>query len=244
MPRTTNERIKGNSAAVTETLTGTVVLVDGNNLVVRMSNGQVRYFQPPESRRFIIDGKDLSLRDLKPGTKLTATMTTTETSVTERTTTVGSGKVWFVSGQTVILTLPNNENRMYKVNDDYKFIVEGRPATVHDLRKGMTVAAQKIVEAPKTEIASEVAVTGHAPEEPKPVVAQMRPAPQPASTPKAEPAREPTPAPAPASVPPPVEQAAAKPAKELPTTGSPIPLVGLLGTLLAGSGIALNRLRR
>src|SRR5690242_17653665 len=69
MPRTTTEKIAGTSAVSTEKLTGTVVLVEGNNLVVRMSDGAIRYFQPPESRRFVVDGQELTLRDLKPGTK-------------------------------------------------------------------------------------------------------------------------------------------------------------------------------
>jgi hypothetical protein len=62
--------------------------------------------------------------------------------VTERATTVGTGKVWYVAGNTVILTLPNNENRMYKVNDNYRFMVSGqegvgsRPEKGHDDRGG------------------------------------------------------------------------------------------------------------
>jgi hypothetical protein len=71
--------------------------------------------------------------------------------------------VWFVSGNQLIVTLPNNENRIYTVNDDYRFTVEGQPASVHDLRKGMVISAQKIVEEPRTEMASDVAVTGEAP---------------------------------------------------------------------------------
>src|SRR6185295_981266 len=105
---------------------------------------------------------------LKPGTKLTATVTTTKTPVTERTTTIGTGKVWWVAGNTVIITLPNNENRMYKVNDNYHFKVDGKDASVHDLRKGMVIAAEKIVESPKAELATNVAVTGEAPPAPQP----------------------------------------------------------------------------
>src|SRR6185369_6191586 len=123
----------------------------------------------------------------KVGTKLHATVSTTKTSVTDRTTTVGTGKVWFVSGNTVILTLPNNENRMYKVAESYRFIVDGQKATVHDLRKGMTVSAEKIVEEPRVEIATDTTVTGSAPPPPRPVVAAApapaAPAPTPAPTP-------------------------------------------------------------
>ena len=110
MPKTTKESIPGEATVKTEQLNGTVVAVEGNHLVVRMSSGDLRTFDPPASRRFIVDGKELSVSELKPGTKLTATVTTTTTPVTDRTTTIGTGKVFFVSGNTVIVTLPNNEN--------------------------------------------------------------------------------------------------------------------------------------
>src|SRR5690349_18424450 len=154
MPQTTKHEIAGTPTETTAQVHGTVVAVDGNTLIVRMASGDIRTFTPPESRKFLIDGRELTTHELKPGTKLTATVTTTTTPVTERTTTIGTGKVWYVSGNTVIVTLPNNENRMYKVNDDYKFSVHGQPASVHDLRKGMVISAQKIVEEPRTEVAS------------------------------------------------------------------------------------------
>jgi hypothetical protein len=163
MPRSTRDRIAGTAIVKTEQLKGTVLQVEGNHLAVRMSTGEIKTFDVPPSRKFIIDGKELTVGELKPGTRLTATVITKTTPITERTTTVGSGKVWFVSGNQLIVTLPNNENRMYTVNDDYRFTVEGQPATVRDLRKGMVISAQKIVEEPRTEIASDVAVTGEAP---------------------------------------------------------------------------------
>lgn len=69
----------------------------------------------------MIDGKAVTLKDLQPGTRLTAATTTT-TPVTQRTTTIGSGKLWFVSGNTVIVTLPNNENHEYTVDDNFRFM--------------------------------------------------------------------------------------------------------------------------
>src|SRR5262245_46638383 len=167
MPKTAKRTVKGAPTTTTEALHGTVVFVEGKRLVVRMSTGELRTFDVPEHRRFLIDGKELAVADLKPGTSLTATITTTTTPVTERTTTVGTGTVWFVSGNTVMLTLPNNETRMYKVSESYRFIVNGQKATVHDLRKGMTVSAEKIVEEPRTELASNISVTGQAPPPPK-----------------------------------------------------------------------------
>ena len=240
MPQTRKEAIKGAAETTTQEISGTVIQAEGKTLVVRLSTGEIRTFEPPESRRFIIDGKEVGLSELKPGTKLHATVTTTRTSVTDRTTTVGTGKVWFVSGNNVILTLPNNENRMYKVAESYRFIVDGQKATVHDLRKGMTVSAEKIVEEPRVEIASNTTVTGSAPPPPRPVVAETRPVPAPT------PAPAPAPAPvraAPAPTPAPEPIAAAAPAPALPKTGSPLSLIGLLGVLCTGASLTIRRVR-
>ena len=163
MPQSTRDRIAGAASVKTDILKGTVLQVEENHLAVRMSTGELRTFDVPPSRKFMIDGKALTVKELKPGTNLTATVITKTTPVTERTTTIGTGKVWFVNGNTVIVTLPNNENRMYTVDENYRFSVEGQKASVHDLRKGMVISAQKIVEEPITEIVSDVAVTGQGP---------------------------------------------------------------------------------
>jgi LPXTG-motif cell wall-anchored protein len=243
-PQTTKEALKGTPSTATEHLQGTVEYVEGSTLVVRMANGGIREFNVPDSRRFIIDGKEMTVQELKPGTKLRATTITTKTPVTERTTTVGTGKVWWVSGKTVILTLPNGENRQYTVKDDYKFTVNGvKNASVFDLRKGMTISAEKIVEEPKTEIVSNTVVTGQAPAPPapRPVVARTPPpAPVPAEVAPARPAPVEAPAPAPA----PVAQTASEAPTELPHTGSNLPLVGVLGLLLLGAGLGLCRISR
>jgi RNase P/RNase MRP subunit p29 len=163
-PQTTKESVKGKPSVTTEQLHGTVEYVEGNDLVVRMTDGRIREFHVPESRKFTIDGRDLTVHDLKRGTKLSATVTTTTTPVIDRTTTVGMGTVWWVAGKTVIITLPNGENRTYTVKDDYRFNVEGnKNATVSDLKKGMKISAERIVEEPRTEIASNTVVTGQAP---------------------------------------------------------------------------------
>jgi hypothetical protein len=164
LPETTKERIRSKPSISTEQLHGTVEYVEGNDLVVRMTDGSIREFNVPESRKFTIDGRDLTVHDLKRGTKLSATVTTTTTPVTDRTTTVGMGTVWWVAGKTVIITLPNGENRTYTVRDDYRFNVEGnKNATVSDLKKGMKISAERIVEEPRTEIVSNTVVTGQAP---------------------------------------------------------------------------------
>ena len=110
---------------------------------------------------------------------------------------------------------------MYKVAESYRFIIDGQKASVHDLRKGMTVSAEKIVEAPRTEIAQDTVVTGHAP--PAKAVVAEAPSVRVRERPAAEPVRSasvaPESAPAVASI------TSAAPAR-LPKTASPLPLLG------------------
>jgi hypothetical protein len=186
MPKTATTSIPGQATVKTETLSGTVVAIEGNHIAVHMSTGEMRTFDVKPEARATVDGKEIGIEDLKVGTKLTATYTTTTTPITDRTVTVGTGTVWHVLGTTVILTLPNGEHRMYKVKDDYKFTIEGnKKATVFDLRKGMVVSAEKIVEEPRTEIAFNTKVTGTAPPPPR-TDAAPTPAPTPPSAPEPE----------------------------------------------------------
>ena len=154
----------GEAKVTTEQIIGEVALVEGNRLIVKLEpKGLFRYFDIPPGRQFIIDGQTRLISDLRPGTVLTATATTTTQPVTVRTTTVTNGTVWYVSGNYVILTLPSGENREYVVPPTFRFIVEGKPASVTDLRKGMRVSGEKIVEEPRTEMSTKVAITGKAP---------------------------------------------------------------------------------
>ena len=166
--QTTAERVRGNATFSTSQVKGEVVQVEGNDLLVKLSAGDLKTFHVPETRKFHIDGRELSVHDLRPGTTLTATVKTTTTPVTVRTRSRLSGRVWYAAATTVILTLPDGQNKQYVVKDEdnVRFTIEGRPATVFDLRKGMTVSAEKIVEAPSPEIASTPTVVGHAPAAP------------------------------------------------------------------------------
>jgi hypothetical protein len=153
----------GEAKVTTEQITGEVVVVEGNWLLVRLQpSGRYRYFNIPPGRQFIINGQTRSINDLRPGTVLTATAITTTQPVTVRTTSVVNGTVWYVSGNYVILTLANGENREYMVPPSFRFVVEGKPATVSELRKGMKVSGEKIVEEPRTEIATKTVITGKA----------------------------------------------------------------------------------
>ena len=192
--QSTAERVRGSATVSTSQVKGEVVQVEGNDLLVKLSTGDLKTFHVPETRKFQIDGRELSVHDLQPGTTLTATVKTTTTPVTVRTKSRLSGRVWFVAAPTVILTLPDGQNKQYNVKqeDNVRFTIEGRPATVFDLRKGMTVSAEKIVEAPDVEITADTSVVGRAP-------ALQAAAPRPGVTPPAAPATEALPLPAPAA---------------------------------------------
>ena len=102
----------GNAKVTQEQITGEVVLVEGNWLLVKLQpSGQYRYFDIPPGRQFIIDGTAKLISDLRPGTVLRATAITTTQPIVVRTTTVTNGTVWYTSGNYVILTLPSGENR-------------------------------------------------------------------------------------------------------------------------------------
>ena len=222
---------KQQARVTTSELKGEVVQVEGNDLLVKLSTGQLRTFRVPETRRFVIDGKEVSVHELQPGTTLTATVKTTTTPVTLRTKSQLSGRVWFVAPPTVILTLSTGENKQFVVGDDVRFTVEGKPATVFDLKQGMTVTAEKIVEEPDVEIVRDTKVIGQAP------AAASAAAP---TAPAAE-----TPAAAPAAATPPAEPAAGTPAAA-PQAGSgrnPLLWVGLIVVVIVIAAVVFGRSR-
>jgi LPXTG-motif cell wall-anchored protein len=246
--------VKGDATVSTSQLSGEVVYVEGNDLVVKLSSGEVKTFRVPETRKFLIDGTELSVHDLRVGTTLTATVKTTTTPVTVRTRSVLSGKVWFVAPPNVILTLPDGQNKQYQVKDDVRFMIEGHPATVFDLRKGMNVSAEKIVEEPRVEVATDTTVVGHAPTAalqaaaPRPAPAPATPQPTapetkaPAAPHRAAPETSAPAAPRPA---PETEAPAAQPTAETGgTTTSPLLWFGLIALLIVVALIVMRKFRR
>lgn len=213
----------------TTVVRGTVVYVNGNNLIVKMEDGSLRDISNvPESARATVDGKEIGIHDVKVGMKLEKTITTTTTPKTITTVQTVTGKVWHVSPpSSVILTLDNNTNQQFKIPKGQKFNVNGQMVDAWGLKKGMIVSATKIVEEPVTVAEQQAKVTGSMPPPP--------PAPAP-DAPILVAAAEPAPLPAPAAAP------EAAPEK-LPKTGSPVPLIGLLGCLALASSLGLKALR-
>jgi len=215
----TKVQVSGKPVVTTSVMTGEVVQVAGNDLVVKLSDGKIETFHVPPAKTFDIDGTAVTVGELKPGTALSATVTTTTTPVTVRTTSVQSGRVVYAGPPTVILQMPDGQNKQFTVREEDKveFAVEGRPATVFDLKPGMNVSARKIIEAPDVRITTDAKVTGHAPQPVAPAAAP--PAAAPGATPAAAPGATPESAP---------------PAGTAPAAGGTSPLlwIGLFAVLV------------
>jgi hypothetical protein len=206
---------------------GEVLLVDGNDLIVKMDDGQIRHFaNVSESVRVDVDGQKLGIHDLKPGMKLQRTIITSTTDKTITTVKTVTGKVWHVAPpNTVILTMEDGTNQQFKIPNNQKFTIEGKQVDAWGLRKGMNVSATKVVEVPETVIAKERRLSGTMPPPPTP---------PPADAPILI-AEETAPAPATVAEPAPTK---------LPKTSSLLPLIGLLGLLSLGTGFGSRLLRR
>src|SRR6185436_14852350 len=85
-----------------QTKTFEVLAVDGNQLDVRLPEG-TRSLTVPDDFRFTVDGKQLSVHELIPGMKGTATITTRTTITPVSVTEVKSGTVVVRSGSTIIV---------------------------------------------------------------------------------------------------------------------------------------------
>jgi hypothetical protein len=142
----TEERVTGSAATVTKTqLKGEVVSTKGNSLLAKMApGGDYRLFSIEPGKTATIDGKVMPLNQVPAGTMLTADVYTTQTPITERTTTTLNGTVWSASPTAVILTLENGENRQYDVPAGLKFDVDGQMKEAMELRPGMKVHATKV----------------------------------------------------------------------------------------------------
>jgi len=210
---------------------GEVVLVDGNDLVVKMEDGTIRHFpNVSESAKVTVDGKELGIHDLKPGMKLQRSIITASTPQTITTVQTVTGKVWHVTPpNSVILTLENNTNQSFEIPKGQKFNVNGERVDAFGLKKGMIVTATKIVEVPEVVVSQQKHVIGTMP---------APPSAPPADVPILIARAEPTTAPEAAEA-----SAAPAPTKTLPKTGSELPLLVLLGLLCLTASLGVKFLR-
>jgi hypothetical protein len=208
-----------------------VVSVSGNDLIVKMADGELRDFpNVPDSKTVTVDGKELTIRDLKPGMQLERTTVVTTTPRMITTVRTVTGKVFHVSPpNSVILTLEDGTNQSFKIPKGQKFTINGKETDAFGLKKGMNVTATAVTETPETVVAHEVKHTGTMPPPPPEAPQQgvtllivvLHPAPGPVES-----------------------AAAAEPApNKLPKTATSLPLIGLLGALLCSFALGLKAKR-
>jgi hypothetical protein len=229
----TQEKIKGESNTQVMVRSGTVLAVDGNNLIVKMQDGEVKHFTVPEDSKFTVDGKEVGISELKPGTELTQSIMTTRTPTVVRTTTTIKGRVFSVNPPTsVILTLGDGTNKRYYIPEGQKINVDGQELDAFSLKPGMKINAKVTQEVPAEDVeVRRGSVAGVAPE-PAPAEQPTTTAQNTHQAPVAA-----APAAAPESTPAPTEK------QTLPQTASPLPIVGLLGGALIVAGWAMKRRR-
>ena len=216
----------GQSSFDTQVKNAEIVYVEGNDLVLKLENGRVEHLVVPDSDRFTIDGKQVSVHELVPGTKLTQTITTTTTPRYVNSVRTIEGKVWHANApKSLILTLPDDKNQVFNVPNDAKFTIDGKEKTVFDLKKGMKIKATIVTDEEHTIVESNKVALGQAPQITMPratgVLLFLTPS-QPQVT----------------------LASAEQPAEVLPETGSSLPLMGLLGTLAIAMSLGLRAVRR
>jgi phage gp45-like len=214
----------------TQVKSGTVIGKTDHSVIVKMDDGVVREIEVPPGRTAMVDGKEVGLADLQIGTTLAATFHTVTKPVEVKTTTIKDGQVVRVAGST-LTTKEKDGLHTYTIPKGFRFQVDGREVGVNELSPGMKLNATIVTTSTTmtTETQRAGAAVGKAPPTPAPVAAAPAPAPEPVAAP----------APAPAPV------AAAEPAKKLPKTAGPLPLLALLGvaSLAAGAGLRAYRSR-
>jgi hypothetical protein len=212
--------------STTETKRFEVIAVDGSNLVVKLPDG-TRELTVPDDFRFTVDGQQLSVHDLKPGMKGTATITTKTTMHPVTVTEVKNGTVRQVTGSNVMVQTEQGFKNFTQGDLDkrgVKIYKDGKVAELSDLHAGDKLSATIVTARPPRAVTEkEVQATLARAESGAPSAAQAAPAPAAAATSGSE---------------------AAPPARKLPKTASPIPLVGLVGVLSLFFGVALTIRRR
>ena len=229
--------VAGTASAQTQTRTSTttkfeVISVVGNQLVIRTPEGTKEY-AVPEDFRFTVDGKSLSVHELKPGMAGTATVTTLTTSKTVQVTEVRSAKVMQAQGNSVILRAQDGTFKLFTSEDAARYKIQilkdGKPIEFQQLRANDLVTATFVTDKVRTLTQQEV---------------DARLATAPAATPAASSATtmgKPTPAPGAVAAPAPPPAAAPK---TLPKTASPLPLLALAGMGLLAAGASMTFIRR
>jgi hypothetical protein len=145
-----------------------VVLVSGNDLVLRMEDGTIRHIADvPDTFRAVVDGKEIGVYDLKAGMTLERTTTITITPKIVTTVETVKGRVWHVNPpHYVFLIMEDGSNQRFEIPKGQKFNVEGQTVDAWGLKPGMNITATKVVEFTANEIEQQRKLTGSMPPPP------------------------------------------------------------------------------
>jgi hypothetical protein len=244
------------SQTSTETKTFEVLAVDGNQLDVRLPEG-TRSLTVPDDFRFTVDGKQLSVHELIPGMKGTATITTRTTITPVSVTEVKSGTVVVRSGSTIIVRTDEGVRSFSQGEVDkrgVKIMRNGKPVQLSEFREGDRLSATIITAQPprvvseKDVIATLDAAKAEVAAAPSAAAAAAAPTVPPASRTSAAPAPvESAPAaptvPAPSTTPEPSAPTVVA-TNTLTETSTSWPLIGLVTLLVLAIGLVLTFRRR
>jgi hypothetical protein len=230
------------STTTTENKKFEVISVEGNTLVVKLPEG-TREISVPDDFRFTVDGKQMSVHELKPGMAGMATITTRTKSTPVTVTEVKNGEVVLAGGGSIFVRTEDGQVRSFTQGDidkrGVKIIREGQPAKVSDFRQGDRLSATIVTTKPPR-VVTEKEVAAALARPTAPAAAAAPAAAPPAPTPRAQAAQAPPAAPAPAE---PAQQTA----RALPKTAGlqpSIALIGVLSLLLAATLATRRRLTR
>ena len=240
-------------STTSQTKTFEVLAVQGNQLVVSLPEG-TRELTVADDFRFTVNGQQLSVHQLKPGMKGTATITTRTTVTPVTVTEIKNGQVVVRSGAGIIVRTAEGVKSFTQGDVDkrgVKIVRDGQPVQLSELREGDRLSAVIITSLPpKVMTEREVNATLAAARAPGGSSAAAAPAAAPArsaSSSSSASASSRTTAPNSSTAPAGSSGSASQSAsagRSLPKTASSWPLVVLMSALSLAIGFVLTLRRR
>lgn len=124
-----------------------------------MEDGTVRHFVVPADYKLSVDSKEVSVQDLKPGTRLTQTITTTtEDQLVSEVRTVD---VKVLEVKPPYLTIASGDKiKHLRVPEGTRFTVNGKEMILADLKEDMQIKGTVVTTVPMTSVSQARTVTG------------------------------------------------------------------------------------